>query len=535
MNKVIKRFNIDFSDLPAVSESREFTIIGDIGAEFKLEVKDKDTGKYYNFITNSFQTTATSLEKKLDSKKYTGNIVFPAVTGTDDQYDFYIWAKPGTEHAEYEEVRFIDGSINLNRSVGSNSLLMQKVIYQYDAITLSINSTSPNSTIAGTLSTAVISNTLGVGKSLAKQSFSITATAASDKSYKIVKQPTTDDILSFVTLTVDASPTTIDGENIYPTVTTAADATSEGGTTVNGASSGTTVTCHVSPNTFCSVGDRVFGNAVLAAKVHTVTEVSAGSGKTFEISNAVTIADDLPLSFSNQMNYQWGVSDVNKVQYGMIVAPGSSTHVTANSSISNYEDVITLFEGTDKEEKIIQKLKPFKSVIGAATATVTKGKVTTEPGSVIFDKQQKIKLGGQTVRIGGYGQSEILRIHGYDVEITNLKIELTPITTTTTAAVNSSTTVPVLLQNGILAGDVATVSGIGIDPTAAAPTVSSRDAATNAGNLTLSAAQTLESGATLTFAGCGQVATITGDIKVLKAGDADVTIGFDIEKLLTIH
>ena len=526
MNKVIKNFSIDFSDLPPTSETRSFIIRGDIDAEFKLEIKDKDTGKYYNFVTNVFQTDTASLEKKLTSSEYKGFVTFPAVTGTDDQYDIYVWAKLGTEHVEYKEVRFADNTIDLNGSVGSNSLLMQKVIYQYDAITLSINSTSPNSTIAGTKSIATISNTLGVGKSLAKQSFSITVTAASDKSYKIVKQPTTDDILSFVTLTVGASPTTIDGENIYPTVT--------GTDTVNGAvTSGTSVTMDSAVASKMKVGDRITGNAALNAATITVSELTGTY--TFTMSRDIAIADGITLSFSNQMNYQWNVSDVNKVQYGMIVAPGSSTHVTANSSIGNYEDAIILFEGTDKEEKIIQKQKPFKSVVGAATPTVTKGKITTEPGSVIFDKQQKLALGGQTVRIGDYGQSEILRIYGYDVEITNLKIELTPITTTTTAAVNSSTTVPVLLQNGILAGDVATVSGIGIDPTAAAPTVSSRAAATNAGNLTLSAAQTLESGATLTFTGCGQVATITGDIKVLKAGDADATIGFDIEKLLTIH
>jgi len=126
-------------------------------------------------------------------------------------------------------------------------------------------------------------------------------------------------------------------------------------------------------------------------------------------------------------------------------------------------------------------------------------------------------------------------LYNYEIELSNLKIELTPITRTTTSAVTNSTTVPISSQNGILAGDVVTVTGIGIDPTAASPTVSSRAAATGAGNLTLSAAQTLENGITLNFDGCGQVATITGDIKILKAGTANQTIRFDIEKLLTIH
>jgi len=49
----------------------------------------------------------------------------------------------------------------------------------------------------------------------------------------------------------------------------------------------------------------------------------------------------------------------------------------------------------------------------------------------------------------------------------------------------------------------------------------------------LSAAQTLESGITLTFAGAGKTAVITGNIEVLKAGTSNRTLRFDIDKLLT--
>ena len=49
MDKVIKNFNLDFSDIPAAGENRQFTIVGDSGAVFNLEVK-KSNGYYYNFI-----------------------------------------------------------------------------------------------------------------------------------------------------------------------------------------------------------------------------------------------------------------------------------------------------------------------------------------------------------------------------------------------------------------------------------------------------------------------------------------------------
>ena len=117
---------------------------------------------------------------------------------------------------------------------------------------------------------------------------------------------------------------------------------------------------------------------------------------------------------------------------------------------------------------------------------------------------------------------------------TDLKLELTPITTTTTSAVSNSTSVPVASRNGIL-DSVSTVSGIGINPALANPTVSSgAGAVSGAGTIVLSAAQTLEDGITLTFSGAGQVATITGNVEVIKAGDADATIRFDMDRLLSI-
>ena len=108
---------------------------------------------------------------------------------------------------------------------------------------------------------------------------------------------------------------------------------------------------------------------------------------------------------------------------------------------------------------------------------------------------------------------------------------MTAVTTTTTSASSSSTSVALTARDGILNG-TSTVSGIGINPGAAAPTVSSGANATGAGAVVLSAAQTLESGVTLTFPGAGKVATITGNIEVIKVGTGSPTIRFDINKLL---
>ena len=51
--------------------------------------------------------------------------------------------------------------------------------------------------------------------------------------------------------------------------------------------------------------------------------------------------------------------------------------------------------------------------------------------------------------------------------------------------------------------------------------------------LTLSAAQTLESGETLTFDGAGRTVTISGNVEIKKVGEAAAQISFDLEKFLT--
>ena len=49
----------------------------------------------------------------------------------------------------------------------------------------------------------------------------------------------------------------------------------------------------------------------------------------------------------------------------------------------------------------------------------------------------------------------------------------------------------------------------------------------------MSAVQTLESGVTLTVGNTGRIATITGNIEIVKAGTANQTLRFDMGKLLS--
>ena len=69
MAKVIKRFNIDLSNMRAANNTRNFSVIGDKGAIFSLEVKNED-GYYYDFTNKIF----TSTKKRLKNSNNTSNL-----------------------------------------------------------------------------------------------------------------------------------------------------------------------------------------------------------------------------------------------------------------------------------------------------------------------------------------------------------------------------------------------------------------------------------------------------------------------------
>jgi hypothetical protein len=616
--KVINSFEIDLSDIKAATTTRSFNVRGQEGAVFSLEVKNED-GHYYNFTTKAFQVGVAKLgNKTIKNGSYVGAITFPTITD-DDQYDVYLWAGTNTIHAGYNEVRFDDGSIDLNSSTGSSSLLLQKVIYQYTDSTLTLQGYSPNATVAGTMGTDTVTVTRRGSKT--KTAFSFTATAGATAAYRILRQPVADDILSFLEPVVGSAPIDLPGENIYPAVsntdtvdgtgfaagtatkivmdTNVADkmvvgdkitiATTALTDTVDGAvSSGIKVVMDNNVATKMAVGDRITASlagvphAILSETHPTIVTVAAldpdgDNAKEFSMSEAVTLSDGetltftpkcnrelftvavldpdednvkefsyvdkdggtgsrfgvrdgATLSFSNRKNYSWPINNyVNVFKEGMIVVPDAN--ITTDTSIGVYEDTIIIFENTEKQEKIIKNQVPALSTL-AKKPTVVKGLVTVQAGQIVFDKQQVLALAGDTLKIGGYGEESILDVYGYEIILSDLAIALTAPTTTTTEATSAHATIAVADREGII-NTVSTVSGIGIDPSVADPTLTTGGGLDGAGDWIMDAVQTLESGITLTVGNTGRIATITGNIEILKAGTSDQTLRFDVEKLLS--
>jgi hypothetical protein len=239
----------------------------------------------------------------------------------------------------------------------------------------------------------------------------------------------------------------------------------------------------------------------------------------------------LLLSFYNQMNYSWPVTNfADKIKAGMIVVYDGA-NVTAGTVVSDYKNQVTILEGTEKEQVIVKnKIQAVDTK--AQKPTIVKGLITVQPGDITFNKQQVLALAGNTLKVGGYGEGEISRIFGWDVRFTDLAVTLTAPTTTTSGVVTGSATIGVNSREGVI-NNVSRVRGIGINPALQNPLITGGGGATGSGNWTADAVQTLESGITLTIENTGRIATITGNIEILKAGTASQTLRFDLGKFLS--
>ena len=532
--KVIKSFYLDTSNLKAEGEVRILKVSGDNGALFSLEIRNG--ANYYNFKTNLFQTTQTKLSNaSILTGSYNKEIKFPLVAA-GAQYDIYLTTGSGTKHSQYVEARFPDGSIDINSTTGSNSNIIQRVIYQTLDVTMTIQGYSPNNTVTGANTTSATITT-SRGASVGKISFNHTFTVTSTRTLSISKQPSTKDVMAFITATVGATPLDILGENIYPTVT----ATGR----INVAVSDSTTVTIDGLSATPLVGDKFeITDGPNSNLLQIVTAVGEGN---ITSSVAISADNDKSISFSNQRNHRWPISstafDVSKITPGMQQIKGEFFESVA--TVKGYLEQVTELEGT-ANARVIDKVRiPAVQTLGIKPLVVrdptTKVITTTvgaasNPINITFDKQAlKAFGGGANATIFGYGNSEINRLTGHDVEFSDLSVTLAEVSTTTTAAVNASTSVPVAQRAGIM-NLISSVSGIGIDPGVAAPTVASAaGSVTGAGTIVLSAAQTLENGVTLTFPGAGTVATISGNIKVNNVGNEDVTLRFDLEKFLTMH
>ena len=155
--------------------------------------------------------------------------------------------------------------------------------------------------------------------------------------------------------------------------------------------------------------------------------------------------------------------------------------------------------------------------------------VSEDKGGTVFINNASTFVVDRTITFTGKGVTAARIFSGLDVEITNLALTIDPIVTTTDAAVDNSTTIPITSTTGIKVADTVLMTGIGV--TASSPHV---DAVSAGVNVTVSSAQTLENGQTVTFTGSSRSAKVTCDIKINSYGRSDLTLTLNLDNILTV-
>ena len=100
----INSFIIDTSDLAAAKTTRRFSVSGDEGAEFTLQVVNA-AGAFYNWETRTFNlghTSANNLINKLIGTTRSGNIIFPSSSTTT--YNVILTASPDSDTVLSEDI-----------------------------------------------------------------------------------------------------------------------------------------------------------------------------------------------------------------------------------------------------------------------------------------------------------------------------------------------------------------------------------------------------------------------------------------------
>jgi hypothetical protein len=548
--KTIYKFDIETHNVAMGGEGRYFTITGDTGAKFGLEIKNS-SGEYYNFRNNTIGSARAVLKAVIGSGGYSNRINFPSLDSGYETFTLTLTAITDgcakTEHVAYEEVRFGDskniGDVDTNSSIGSMGVNLTKTILQGPEITWTMTPASGTGTSSWGGATMATHQLPTVANSTIKTSFSISVTAPTNSAIKLIKQPTSSDFYQESTVTISAYKA-LEGEDQF-------DGESRSLIQLVGASGGGTSTRNFimvndigSPAKW-AVGDRVTGNTELDAKTVTITHINvSGNPKKITLSETSTIANDESLYFTPPRRYRFPAANVAILRPGMRVDP---TLNGGGSIISSYERVVSMptyiesgcdFELVDKSLPLINE--PAITTTGIATFN-TYGEITTQAGDIIFETPVGAEFTATSYVFQAYGIPLIESLtNSGGIKITNLKVndgESFSVTTTINdASATGSASLSdfdVTSKNGIM-DDVSTVSGTSITSTAANPTVTTIASSTGKNITVTPGGHYLENGQSITFNGATTVVTITGDIEISNVGTTSRNMYLDLDRFLVI-
>ena len=536
ITKQIKSFTMDTHDIAFGGETRKFTVSGVKGAFFSLEVIDNADGDSYDFSNSTFTATASRLSKiELTTGTYSGSIVFPSATSNNYTVNLMaeIVENIKTLHQPIVEFRNEDNSLNLNKTTGSTSNILQKTIESPASSSLRISCIAPSMYTAGVVQkingTVSSSNRVIFDSALAanqtpsgniKNGDLITGTGVAVIDWQLVNKvnPDSDNVRE-----IELKYAQSIGDDVDLTFTpafsgvTPHEGNSDLGSDVSTVSRGSSFT----KNFYVKV-QVPLGRLISGFKTPTENDVCCRTSVVLtstplEIAGEDTSEDTLYHGFTTTAG-----EGVARLSAGMKLDPSRAADTMEDSFIAA-DGVQTTAD---------------------PSAIWSNGVVRNQQGNIVFDKQQIRNLRGDTINIYAYGVDQISKMQeGMTFSLSNVVIGTNPAldetadqrltTLTTSGASSSSTTVAVTdCQNAAVGLQV---SGINVNPAVVNPTIVSKSKRSGAGNVVLSAAQSFESGQEINVLSGYEAVHIKGSITIKNfpvGGDVDLL--FDLERFLKL-
>ena len=545
IQKVISGFNIDTTDIDPDGESRGFVVNGDSGAYFSIVVYDNNNN-YYDFYNSTWVSNNVGLYKvRLEGDGYTNNISFPAATSKTYTIDVIaeIVGNCQTTHVGLNEVNNEDGTINLNESTGSDSLVLTKILSQDQAIVLTLSCIAPslytagdNLTIDGAVSNA---NKFIVDETLTSKNIGLNDLVTGGSGG-------TEMTTAEFTLVTSINP---DRDNVKEFQTSVNNSVSDGTTialtppfngvqphftdSTSGAGLITSYTGASFSKSFSITVQQPTGRALLIDRLPTTDDLCVVLSRTI---GSAGIALEGENTSSGSLFFRFPIDNIAGLSSGMELDPRrNATNVTKGSFISSYTTTKTLtnvvegpYTSSIQTKNILDvNIKGVDPVGNDVRTSDRNGRATAQVGNVVFNKQQAAALAGDTVRIIARGQQQIQKATNMVVNIRDVEIVNTStFTATTTSGVNDSTSIPLNQVGAAAIG--AKISG----PQVVDATIVSKSTNTGAGTIVVSANQTLDSGQSV-FTESVKGFEIRGVIDVQNVPLSNTSLYFDLERFIT--
>lgn len=473
--KFINSFNISKSDLQKTTTTRPFNIQGDANAVFDLKITNS-AGKFYNFITQTFETNVKTSTTSVTSDLATGSVVYITAVNSNIKTGMTVTGNGISEKVTVANVDSQEITLNGSVDVASGATLTFTAVSGLNAQELNNSGSYNNNIVFPTVSsndvyTVLLEASIANGTELTKEEVVIDSDSTSSTYGEDITEGFTNKLFKSITI------------NQYVDTTITINASSPALTALD---------VNYSSNSFTIVKPRNF-------------EASGGFKTSFSWTFTTTSASAITKSQTLTDTY----FETTKTQ--TVNGATSSSKTVVLDSVENL--VVGMFiSGTNF---------PGGDTILSIDADNKKITIPTSRSAV----------DGSTLTFTGKG-SLGPTAYGTTLSFTNLTATLTPLTVTVASASSDSTTLVLNSAAYIQDGSTTIIKGPGIDVSETATSITTRAAGSD--TITLSAAKSVEAGQTLTIEGSSSAVTITGDVMLTKMGDTDFTSTLQIDDFIGI-